>query len=475
MKKILSLFTLMLVFNLASSQQVQWANKLIKFSSDLGGKQNGIKRILGKPDAFPQGGSSPNAWMPKKALDGYEWVEVGFEKPQTVKQVAIFENLNAGCVVSVAVDDGSGKYKRVWSRKPNYKTVTFKATIPADRNYYFKRKRRKIQEAPEVVNPGIEYAVLDEAVSGVVAVRVEFNFALLPGQKEIDAIGISDSEVPIEPKVNTTEAFESLSASKRVVLPEIIPSSPSVTFDGTKLFITAIKETKNEIFSLTKNSAGDWSNITLETLLNTGQLYNNVKCIGNDFLLKGGTEYTKASTETGFELFSVSNGTYQNLGQIKVAAYNNYDDTAEAFLTTDRKVLLMGIETDFSQGASDLYFAQQKEDGTYGFLQNMGKVINSAADEGMCQLLSDNKTMLFSSNGFSAYGSFDIYVTYRLDDTWKNWTEPINLGSKVNSVDFDGLPFYDEKNEVLYFISSENETNVLKYISLPKHSLMKSN
>ena len=53
--------------------------KLVKFSSDLGGKQFGIKRILGKPDAIPQGGSSPNAWTPKNALNGYEWVEVSFE------------------------------------------------------------------------------------------------------------------------------------------------------------------------------------------------------------------------------------------------------------------------------------------------------------------------------------------------------------------------------------------------------------
>jgi hypothetical protein len=135
----------------------------------------------------------------------------------------------------------------------------------------------------------------------------------------------------------------------------------------------------------------------------------------------------------------------------------------------------MGIETDFSQGGSDLYFAQQKEDGTYGFLQNMGKVINSAADEGMCQLLSDNKTILFSSNGFSTFGSYDVFVSYRLDDTWKKWSEPINLGSKVNTNDFDGLPFYDEKNEVLYFISTVNEGNVLKYISIPKTALLKGN
>ncbi|MFN3753473.1 hypothetical protein [Flavobacterium sp.] len=474
MKKTLFLYAILLVLFSANAQQIQWANKLIKYSSDLGGKQHGIKRILGKPDTFPQGGSSPNAWTPKNALDGYEWVQVGFEKPQTVKQVAVFENLNAGCVVSVSVDDGSGKYKRVWSRKPNYKTVMFKATIPADRNYYFKRKRRKIQESPDVINPGVEYAILDEAVSGVVAVRVEFNFALLPGQKEVDAIGISDSETPIQPMVNTTTAFESLISAKTLQLQDIVPTSPSVSFDGSKLFVTGISEVKNEIFSFTKNASGQWANKKLESSLNTGDRYNHVKPIGTNHLLKGGNRYTKGTTETGFELFVINNTKYDALGPIKVTAYNNYDDTAEAFLTADKKILIMGIETDFSQGASDLYFAQQKEDGTYGLLQNMGKVINSAADEGMCQLLSDNQTMLFSSDGFSAFGSYDIFVSYRLDETWKNWSEPINLGSKINTTDFDGLPFYDETNEILYFISSENETNVLKYVSIPKASLMKS-
>ncbi|MDI9257524.1 hypothetical protein [Flavobacterium sedimenticola] len=473
MKRILFLsFSLALSFTI-NAQQIQWAHKLIKFSSDLGGKQNGVKRVLGKPDAFPQGGSSPNAWMPKNALDGYEWVEVSFEKPQTVKQIAVFENLNAGCVVSIAVGDGSGKYRRVWSRKPNYKTVTFKATIPADRNYYFKRKRRKIQDHPDVVNPGVEYAILEQAESGVVAVRVEFNFALLPGQKEIDAIGISDSDVPILPQVNTNPAFESLTPSKVVPLPEMIPSSATIAPDGTKMLVTKISDVKNEIIAFTKDGSGNWSNPRIETQLNTGDRYNHAQYVGNTLLLKGGNTYQRNSTETGFELFSDTNGTYQSLGQIKVAGYNNYDDSADALVTPDRKVLLMGIETDFSQGGSDLYFALQKEDGTYGFLQNMGKVINSAADEGMCQLLSDGKTVLFGSNGFSTYGSFDIFVSHRLDDTWKNWSEPINLGSKVNTTDFDGLPFYDEKNELLYYISSENETNVLKSISIPKSALMK--
>jgi hypothetical protein len=471
MKKNRLLYLLLLVFGITTAQQVQWANKLIKYSSDLGGKQNSIKRILGRPDAFPQGGTSPNAWMPKKALDGYEWVEVGFEKPQTVKQVAVFENLNAGCVVRIAVDKGNGKYETVWGRKKDYKTPTFKASIPADRSYYFKRKRRKIQEAPDVINPGVEYAILEQVVSGVVAVRVEFNFALLPGQKEIDAIGISDSDSPINPTVNTRPELEALTPAKILELPGIVPSCGSIATDGKTLFITAVGDPKSEIYSFTKNASGQWVNPKNETSLNGNEYYNHLWCINDNLVLKGGTSYSKGTGETGFECFTVTNGTYSNQGQIKVAAYNNYDDNAEAFLTADKKVLLMGIETDFSQGGSDLYFALQKEDGTYGFLQNMGKVINSAAEEGMCQLLSDNKTLLFGSNGFSAFGSYDIYVSYRLDDTWKNWSEPINLGSKINSADFDGLPFYDEKNEILYFISSQIESNVLKFVALPKSVL----
>ena len=474
MKTFFSLFSFFFFLFSIQAQQVQWANKLIKYSSDLGGKQFGIKRILGKPDAFPQGGVSPNAWTPKNALNG-EYVEVSFEKPQTVKQVAIFENLNAGCVSRISVDNGSGKYETVWSRKKDYKTPTFKETIPADHAYYFKRKRRKVQEAPDVLNPGVEHAMLEHTVSGVVAVRVEFNFALLPGQKQIDAIGISDLETPIEAKINTNESFEKLPPSKKIEIDGIKPLNPAISADGKQLFISNSKEDKSEIFSFTKDANGNWANKKEETALNSNRNYNYVDYIGLDFILKGGATYSSGTNETGYEIYSNKNGNFELVKPVKVAAYNNYDDTADATMTNDSKFFIMAIETDFTQGGTDLYFAQQKEDGTYGFLQNMGKVINSANDESTPQLLSDQKTLLFSSNGFSSYGDFDIYVSYRLDDTWKNWSEPINLGSKINSKEFEGLPFYDENNEILYFMTNIEGTNVLKSIVVPKKDLSKSN
>lgn len=471
MKKVYFLFSILFVLFSANAQQVQWASKLIKYSSDLGGKQFGIKRILGKPDAFPQGGYSANAWTPKNALDGREIVIVGFETPQTVKQVAIFENLNAGCVTRVWVSIDGEKFEPVWGRKPDYKTPAYRTTLSTDRSYYFKRKRRKIQEAPDVFNPGVEYVVLDNAVSGVMAVKVEFSFALLPGQKQIDAIGISDSAEPIEPKVNTRANLENLQKPTFVDLGGSDQSIPYILSSENKLFVTNYENEKEVIYSFTKVN-DKWTNKKLETQLNTGDSYNYVDYANENYLLKGGSTYSRGTNDCGFELFENKNGSYQSLGQLKISAYNNYDDYSDATMTHDLKVFVMSIETDFTQGGTDLYFATRKDDGTYGFLQNMGKVINSAADESMPQLLSDQKTLLFSSDGFSTYGNKDIFVSFRLDDTWKNWSEPINLGSKINTNNFEGQPFYDEKNETLYFSTTIDGAAQVMMISLPTSVLM---
>jgi hypothetical protein len=472
MKKSLLFLLYSLFFSLFSieAQQIQWANKVIKFSSDLGGKQNGIKRILGKPDAFPQGGSSANAWTPKNALDGREIVEVGFEKPQTVKQIAVFENTNSGCVTKIDVDNGSGNYETVWTRSKDWKTPIYKSTLTTDRSYYFKKKRRKIQEVPDVINPGIEYAILDNAVSNVVAVKVFFSFAIIPGQKQIDAIGISDSAAPIEAKINTNPIFESVLNPEIIALGDLIPSNPIVSFDGQKLFFSERTNDKERVFSCSKEANGKWSKPIEENPLNQNETYNYILAHQPSFILKGGMAYTRGTGETGYEFLDNS---YQSKGLLKIAAYNNYDDTSAACITSDQKTIVMGIETDMTQGGMDLYFTNKKEDGSYGFLQNMGKIINSAADEGMPCLLSDQKTLLFSSNGFSSFGDFDLYVTHRLDDTWKKWAEPINLGSKINSSDYEGSCFYDEKTETLYYTKWVNEKATLSFVKIPFTELVK--
>lgn len=472
MKRIITSLFLLIVISNTSAQQIQWASKLIGYSSDLGGKQNGIKRILGKPDAFPQCGNSANAWAPKNALDGKETVVVGFEKAQLVQQIAIFENLNAGCVHRVFVSSDGEKFEAVWSRKSDYKTPVYKATLSQDRSYYFGRKRRKIQEVPQAVNPGIERIFLNNPASNIMAVKVEFVFALVPGSKQIDAIGISDSKLPIEATITTLPEFENLANPLTIPTADLEAYSPIVAPDGALYF--SVSKDKETIYSMQKKEQNVWTSPQMQTTLTENETYNYIEHFSDSFVLRGGASYAKGSGASGYEWLLQKDGKLEKKPLI-ITAFNNYNDTSDATVSADGKVVILAIETDFTNGSSDLYMTKQKEDGTFGFLQNLGKICNSAAEEATPQLLSDGKTLIFASNGFSSFGDYDIYVTYRLDDTWKNWSEPMNLGSKINSANADMQPYYDEKEEVLYYVSSKEEKTHLQSVSIPKTNLIRQN
>ena len=329
------LISLLIISFAAIGQQVQWASKLIKYSSDLGGKQYGIKRILGKPDAFPQAGYSPNAWNPKNALDGYEIVEVQFEKPQTVKQIAIFENLNAGCVVKVSVGEGDGKYKTVWSRKIDYKTPTFKATIPADHAYYFKRKRRKIQAAPDVVNPGVERVILESAINNIQAVKVEFNFALLPGQKQVDAIGISDSDLPLDATVHIAPNLQNTTVKNYSDFDTLQIIGIAIAKDGKSALLSAMDKNKYVVYSVRKEINGLWSKPKIEPDLSQNEFNNFVDFHAGDRVVKGGNSFTSGTGNSGYQLYKIENERFVPQEQITVSAYANYGETVFLTATSD--------------------------------------------------------------------------------------------------------------------------------------------
>jgi OOP family OmpA-OmpF porin len=86
-------------------------------------------------------------------------------------------------------------------------------------------------------------------------------------------------------------------------------------------------------------------------------------------------------------------------------------------------------------------------------------VINTAGEESAPFLASDDKTLYFSSNGFSGYGGTDIYVSRRLDDTWTNWSEPENLGPEINSPLEDLFFNIPANSDFAYYSRGVTETN----------------
>lgn len=70
---------------------------------------------------------------------------------------------------------------------------------------------------------------------------------------------------------------------------------------------------------------------------------------------------------------------------------------------------------------------------------------------GAPSLTADGQQMYFSMNSGGRNG-FDIYVAYRLSDT--TWSEPVNLGSPVNTESWDAQPAISADGSRLYFAST---------------------
>lgn len=127
------------------------------------------------------------------------------------------------------------------------------------------------------------------------------------------------------------------------------------------------------------------------------------------------------------------------------------------YWSQDGKHLVLSLSESSTSDLQDLYHSYLKEDGTWSKPVSLGSVINSSSTgEHSPYLASDGKTLYFSSDREGGEGSYDIWFTKRLDDTWKNWSEPKNLGPEVNTDGWDAYYSIDASGKYAYMVSGKN-------------------
>jgi len=88
-------------------------------------------------------------------------------------------------------------------------------------------------------------------------------------------------------------------------------------------------------------------------------------------------------------------------------------------------------------GNTDIYVFLPKPGGG-GQVINLGQVINTPYAEYSPFLHPDGKTLYFSSDGHAGIGGLDVFKSTRLNnDSWTEWSEPVNLGKEINTPDND--------------------------------------
>lgn len=123
------------------------------------------------------------------------------------------------------------------------------------------------------------------------------------------------------------------------------------------------------------------------------------------------------------------------------------------YMHPDEDVLLISMKASDSQGEEDLYISLKSTYGTWSKAANLGTTINTTGYEISPFLSEDKRSLYFSSSGHKGLGEADVFVSYRLYDSWETWTVPRNLGEKINSKKFDAY-FSLYGDTLAYFTSN---------------------
>jgi len=141
---------------------------------------------------------------------------------------------------------------------------------------------------------------------------------------------------------------------------------------------------------------------------------------------------------------------------VKIKYFMNKSEEQSMSISPDGMAMLMSIESYGTYGLEDIYVSFLIGDGSWTEPLNLGSTINTPYHEMTPTITADNSTLYFSSNGHGGFGSKDIFKSQRLDDTWKKWSAPENLGPAINTDGMELSYFEPADGGNAFVVSTQN-------------------
>jgi len=121
-------------------------------------------------------------------------------------------------------------------------------------------------------------------------------------------------------------------------------------------------------------------------------------------------------------------------------------------LTADQQELIFTRRLGYkSDDYEDLVISKKDSLGRWSSPVSISSNINSETNEGTCTISADGRKLIFTScTGRKVFGSCDLFESQKVGN---DWSEPINLGPNVNTVDWESQPSLSADGRTLYFVS----------------------
>ncbi|MBO4752337.1 MAG: PD40 domain-containing protein [Bacteroidales bacterium] len=245
--------------------------------------------------------------------------------------------------------------------------------------------------------------------------------------------------------------------------------SPVLSADRQTIYFAAKNRTGNiggaDIFMSTMNAAGQWRRPYPVPGLNT---------VGHDEvpLSISADGQTIVISQDGKLMFSKKDSLGWGMPKPLPKTLQIGKGLHDAMLTADGQAILFTARTKTEHEVAsslNIYVSTLDTNDNWSEPIPLGPVINTFGNDQAPFLHADMKTLYFCSNRHSNLGGLDIFQSTRLsDDSWTEWSEPVNLGKEINTIDDNGPLYVSLDGTTAYMSAKQGETLDICTVELPK-------
>lgn len=233
---------------------------------------------------------------------------------------------------------------------------------------------------------------------------------------------------------------------------------PSLTIDGKELIFTRkLGNTNEDFYSSTRRETGEW-----DIAKPVGGNVNTPQSEGAQHISSDGDwlVFTGCYRPDGFGSCDIyisykTPGGWlepENLGRV----INSDQWESQPCLSPDKRDLYFASKRNGGYGGSDIYVSHLLPDGRWSYPENLGPGVNTPGDEQCPFIHADNQTLYFTSTHWQGYGDEDLFFVRKLPGG--KWTEPVNLGYPINTIDREGTLFIAADGRTAYYASDRGDS-----------------